>query len=59
MDCYHGFSININVDLNKYKKIIPCGIKNSDLTNLKLIKNQNYKYISSKLVKNLINNLKT
>ena len=56
---YHGFSININVDLNKYKKIIPCGIKNCGLTNLKLIKNQNYKYISGKLVKNLINNLKT
>ena len=56
---YHGFSININVDLNKYKKIVPCGIKNCGLTNLKLIKNQNYKYISVKLVKNLINNLKT
>ena len=23
---YHGFAININNDLSKYKNIIPCGI---------------------------------
>ena len=40
---YHGFSININNNLEKYKKIIPCGIKNKKITNLKSIKNQNYK----------------
>ena len=35
---YHGFSININNDLTKYKKIIPCGIKDKGVTNLKNIK---------------------
>ena len=29
---YHGFSININNDLSKYRKIIPCGIKNKSMT---------------------------
>ncbi len=36
---FHGFCINISNDLNIYKKIIPCGIKNKGITNLKLIKN--------------------
>ena len=35
---YHGFSININNNINAYKKIIPCGIKNKSVSNLKLIK---------------------
>ena len=55
---YHGFSININTDINKFKKIIPCGINNCALTNLHLIKKQSYKDFSKKLIKNLINNLK-
>jgi|TARA_B110000211_G_scaffold230026_1_gene288812 lipoyl(octanoyl) transferase len=29
---YHGFSININNDLNHYKKIIPCGLDNTKIT---------------------------
>jgi lipoyl(octanoyl) transferase len=32
---YHGFAINISNDLSKYKKIIPCGIKNKGVTSLK------------------------
>ena len=32
---YHGFSINIDNDLKKYKAIIPCGIKDKEVTNLK------------------------
>ena len=35
---YHGFSININNDLKKYNAIIPCGIKDKGITNLKNIK---------------------
>ena len=31
---YHGFAINVNNNLNQYKKIIPCGIKNKGVTNL-------------------------
>ncbi len=55
---YHGFSININVDLKKYKKIVPCGINDMDIINLCCIKKQSYKSLGSKLTKNLINNLK-
>ncbi len=56
---YHGFSININNDISNYKKIIPCGIKNKDVTTLKEINNQNYNDLSVEIIKNLITNLKT
>tara|TARA_B100001123_G_C14863329_1_gene848908 strand:+ start:106 stop:726 length:621 start_codon:yes stop_codon:yes gene_type:complete len=55
---YHGFSLNINNSLNEYKKIIPCGVNNKSITNLKLIKNQNYKKIKDDIVINFIKNLK-
>ena len=55
---YHGFSININNDLEKYKAIIPCGIQDKGVTNLKSIKDQNYQEISNKLIENFILNLK-
>jgi len=55
---FHGFSININNDLNYYKKIIPCGIKNKGVTNLNEIKKQNYKRIKNVIIKNLILNFK-
>ncbi len=56
---YHGFSLNINNSLNEYKKIIPCGIKNRDITNLASVKKQNYKNIEKIIIKNLIKNLQT
>ena len=54
---FHGFSININNDLSKYKKIIPCGIKDKGVTNLKSIKVQNYKELNDKIINNFIKNL--
>jgi lipoyl(octanoyl) transferase len=54
---FHGFSININNDLDKYKKIIPCGIKDKEVTNLKSIKIQNYKELNNKIINNFIKNL--
>ena len=54
---FHGFSININTNLEKYKAIIPCGIKDKGVTNLKKIKNQNYKGLKNRLIKNFISNL--
>ena len=38
---YHGFSININNDLNEYRKIIPCGLDNNKITS---IYNEGYKF---------------
>ena len=55
---YHGFSININNDLKKYDAIIPCGIKDKGITNLKQIKNQNYDELKNKLIKIFQTNLK-
>ena len=34
---YHGFAINVNNNLDKYESIIPCGITNKGVTNLKNI----------------------
>ncbi len=56
---YHGFSLNITNSLSKYKKIIPCGIKDKEVTNLINIKKQSYKNIDKVIVKNLIKNLQT
>ena len=55
---YHGFSININNDLKKYDAIIPCGIKDKGITNLKQIKNQNYNELKNKLIEIFKTNLK-
>ena len=54
---YHGFSININNSLEKYNKIIPCGIKNKSVSSLKLIKDQNYDELNDKIINNFIKNL--
>ena len=56
---YHGFSININNDLKKYEAIIPCGIKDKGVTNLKKIKDQDYSKLNQKLVENFISNLQS
>ena len=54
---YHGFSINITNNLRKYDAIIPCGIKDKGITNLKQIKDQDYKELEKKLVEIFISNL--
>ena len=56
---YHGFAININNDLENYKKIIPCGISDKGVTNLKNILDQDYSNLSDILIQNFISNLKT
>ena len=55
---YHGFAININNNLEIYKKIIPCGISDKGVTNLKNILDQDYSNLSDILIKNFISNLK-
>ena len=32
---FHGFSINVNNNLNHYKKIVPCGLDNKKVTSIK------------------------
>tara|TARA_B110000238_G_scaffold147139_1_gene158650 strand:- start:7 stop:627 length:621 start_codon:yes stop_codon:yes gene_type:complete len=54
---YHGFAINIDNDLTKYQNIIPCGISDKGIINLKSINDQNYNILSSVIVKNFTKNL--
>ena len=54
---YHGFAININNDLKKYKNIIPCGITDKGVTNLKKINNQKYNNLSDVIINNFTANL--
>ena len=54
---YHGFAININNDLSKYKKIIPCGISDKGVINLKEIKNQDYKDLDKIIIDTFSKNL--
>ena len=54
---YHGFSINVDNNLDKYKSIIPCGIIDKDVTNLKKINNQNYNNLKNIIVDNFLKNL--
>ena len=54
---YHGFAININNDLLKYRNIIPCGISDKAVTNLKAINDQNYSMLSDVIVDSFTKNL--
>ena len=51
---YHGFAINYSVNLNNFKKIIPCGIKNKDLINISQIKEIDKNKFIKLLIKNFI-----
>ena len=55
---YHGFAININNNLDQYKKIIPCGIKDKGVTNLISIIDKDYSNLDSLLIEKFISNLK-
>ena len=56
---YHGFSLNINNNLDPYNKIIPCGIKDKGITNLKKISKINFNKIDEILVEKFISNLRS
>ena len=56
---YHGCSINISNSLDPYKKIIPCGLNNSDVTSIaneSKVKSVNINQLLKKIfIKNLKN----
>ena len=56
---YHGFAININNNLDQYKKIIPCGIKDKGITSLISIADNDYSNLDDLLAEKFISNLKT
>jgi len=55
---YHGFAVNINNNLDQYKKIIPCGVKDKGVTNLISIIDKDYSNLSDLLIEKFISNLK-
>ena len=52
---YHGFSLNVSNDLTKYDKIVPCGIKDKEITSLKNIGINNYEDIHKVIIKQFLN----
>ena len=55
---YHGFAINIDNNLENYKKIVPCGISDKGITNLKKISKQDYSNLNNEIIENFVLNLK-
>ena len=55
---YHGFAININNNLDQYKKIIPCGIEDKGVTNLISIADNDYSNLENLLIEKFTSNLK-
>ncbi len=54
---FHGFSINVNNNLNHYKKIVPCGLDNRKVTSIDIESNVKVKNLENKLSKILIKNI--
>jgi len=52
---YHGFSLNIYNDLSLYAGIIPCGIRDKEVTSLKEIGVKNYNNIEDIIIKSFLN----
>ena len=52
---YHGFSINVYNDLTKFNKIVPCGIRDKGITNMKKIGVKKYGNIDNVIIKNFLN----
>jgi lipoyl(octanoyl) transferase len=55
---YHGFSVNINNNLDYYKKIIPCGLNNTKITSVKMESKKKVLNIEDKLRKIILKKLK-
>ena len=54
---YHGCSININNDLSKYKKIIPCGLSNDSITSFDDLGVKNIFNLNKNIKKIFVKNL--
>ena len=51
---YHGFALNISNDLSLYKNIVPCGIKDKSITNLKDLGVKNFSNIDKIITKEFL-----
>ena len=48
---FHGFALNVNTDLTKYKNIVPCGISDRPVTSMASILGQT---VEMELVRNML-----
>ena len=53
----HGFAINVYTDLKLFRGIIPCGITDKDVINLKEINDQDYKKLGEMIIEKFSKNL--
>jgi len=53
----HGLALNVNTDLNYFKNIIPCGIKNKSITSISVETKKNIKMelVKKKIINNFLN----
>jgi len=53
----HGLALNVNTDLNYFKNIIPCGIKNKSITSISVESKKNIKMelVKKKIINNFLN----
>ena len=52
---YHGFSLNVNNDLSKYRKITACGIKDKGITSLQEMGIKNFHNIDKIIIEKFLN----
>ena len=52
---YHGFSLNVNNDLSKYRKITACGIKDKGITSLQEMGIKNFQNIDKIIIEKFLN----
>ena len=52
---YHGFALNVSNDLSRYNGIVPCGIKNKGVTNLKKLGIVNCSNVEKIIIKKFLN----
>ena len=52
---YHGFALNVCNNLSKYNGIVPCGIKDKGIINLKKLGIKQYNNIEKVIVKKFLN----
>ena len=52
---YHGFALNVCNDLSKYNGIIPCGVKDKGITNLKKLGITKFDNIEKIIIKKFLN----
>mgnify|MGYP006120871993 CR=1 FL=1 len=52
---YHGFALNISNDLSKYNNIVPCGIKDKGIINLKELGIKNHTNLDKLIIKKFLN----